>query len=200
MNNPIEFYFDFSSPYGYLASTQIDALANRFDRSVVWRPFLVGTSFKLTGRKPLLEVPLVREYMAHDVERFARLLEIPFTLPDRFPIAAITASRGFYWLKQQDAELATSFAKRVYHAYFAKNQDITSKEVLAELASSLRVDRDQWTTEVQSQSIKDRFREENDRALERGVFGSPFIIVDDEAFWGADRLSQVEQWLSRSGW
>jgi 2-hydroxychromene-2-carboxylate isomerase len=160
----------------------------------------VGTSFKLTGRKPLLEVPLVREYMAHDVERFARLLEIPFTLPDRFPIAAVTASRGFYWLAQQDAEVATSFAKRVYHAYFAKNQNITSKEELADLASSLRVDRDQWLAGVQSQSIKDRFRQEHDRALERGVFGSPFIIVDGEAFWGADRLPQVEQWLSRSGW
>ncbi len=200
MNKPIEFYFDFSSPYGYLASTQIDALANRFDRTVIWRPFLVGASFKLTGRKPLLEVPLVRDYMAHDVERFARFLEIPFSLPEKFPIAAIAASRGFYWLAEQDPDLAISFAKRVYHAYFAKHQDITSSEALADLASSLQIDRDQWIVAVKSQAIKDRFREENDRALERGVFGSPFFIIGDEAFWGADRLPQVEQWLSRDGW
>ncbi len=200
MNNTIEFYFDFSSPYGYIASTQIDALANRFDRTVIWRPFLVGAAFKLTGRKPLLEVPLVREYMAHDIERFARFLDMPFTLPDRFPIAAIAASRGFYWLQERDSELAISFAKRVYHAYFAKNRDITSKEGLADLAASLRVDRDEWIAAVQSPTSKDRFRHENDRALERGVFGSPFFIIDDEAFWGADRLPQVEQWLARSGW
>ncbi len=198
MNTPIEFYFDFSSPYGYIASTQIDALANRFDRKVVWRPFLVGASFKITGRKPLMEVPLIREYMAHDVVRFAELLGIPLVLPERFPVAAITASRGFYWLEERDPEVAISFAKRVYHAYFARSQDITDKGLLADLAASLHVDRELWLEGVRSPTIKERFREENDAALERGIFGSPFIVVDGEGFWGADRLHQVEHWLKRT--
>ncbi len=197
MTKAIEFFFDFSSPYGYIASTQIDALANRFERKVIWRPFLVGASFKLTGRKPLAEVPLIREYMAHDIVRFAELLDIPLALPDRFPVAAITASRGFYWLDEREPEVATAFAKRVYHAYFARNRDITDKGMLADLAASLRVDRDSWLEGVQSAPIKERFRRENDAALERGIFGSPFIVADGEAFWGADRLPQVEQWLSR---
>ena len=200
MENTIEFYFDFSSPYGYLASTQIDALANRFDRKVIWRPFLVGASFKLTGRKPLVEIPLVREYMAHDIDRFARLLNLPFKLPDRFPVPAVTASRSFYWLQERNADLAITFAKRIYHEYFVRNQDITKKETVADVATGLRVDGEQLLTAIQSQSIKERFREENDRAITRGVFGSPFIIVDGEAFWGADRLPQIEQWLSRGGW
>ncbi len=200
MTAPIEFYFDFASPYGYLASTQIDALGNRFEREVLWRPFLVGASFKLTGRKPLIEVPLIRDYMRHDIERFARLLNVPFVIPDRFPIAAIAASRAYYWLEERDAAHAKTLAQQVYRDYFADNRDIASKRYPADLALALGLPPDQLLDAVQSQAVKDRFRTENDRALSLGVFGSPFIVVDGEAFWGADRLPQVEQWLAHGGW
>src|SRR5262249_3981008 len=96
---PIDFYFDFSSPYGYLPSTQIDALAARHGRSVAWRPFLLGAAFKLTGQRALTEQPLRGDYARRDFARSARLLKLPFILPQPFPFFALAASRAFYWLQ-----------------------------------------------------------------------------------------------------
>jgi hypothetical protein len=84
MADPIAFYFDFSSPYGYLASTRIDALAEKHGRMVTWRPFLLGVAFKTTGQLPLVEQPLRGPYSLHDFARSARLLGVRFQLPRRW--------------------------------------------------------------------------------------------------------------------
>src|SRR5690606_28310302 len=86
MSAPIDFYFDFSSPYGYLASTRIDAIAARHGRSVDWHPILLGAVFKATGGAPLASIPLKGPYSERDMARSARLMEVPFRLPSRFPI------------------------------------------------------------------------------------------------------------------
>src|SRR5262252_3324553 len=87
MPDPIEFYFGFSSPYGYLASTRIDALAEKHGRAVTWRPFLLGAAFKATGQQPLVEQPLRGPYHRRDFARSARLAGVPFRLPEPFPFA-----------------------------------------------------------------------------------------------------------------
>src|SRR5512134_3771445 len=102
MSSPIEFYFDFSSPYGYLASTRIDAIAARFGRETVWRPILLGAVFRVTGGKPLPMLPLKGDYAARDTARFARLWGVPFRLPGKFPIATQAAARAFYWVAGRD--------------------------------------------------------------------------------------------------
>ena len=85
MAAPIEFYFDFSSPYGYLAAQRIDEVAEEYKRTVDWKPFLLGVVFKTTGSVPLLNIPLKGDYARRDLARSARLFEIPFTLPKKFP-------------------------------------------------------------------------------------------------------------------
>ena len=80
MSQPIDFYFEFASPYGYLASTQIDSLAARHDRAVAWHPIMLGAAFKETGARPLTETPLKGPYLLRDVPRFARLLGVPLIL------------------------------------------------------------------------------------------------------------------------
>src|SRR3990170_3778049 len=110
MADPIDFYFDFSSPYGYLASTRIDALAARHGRAVVWRPFLLGVAFKTTGQAPAVEPPLRGPYHRHDFARSARLLGVPFQIPAVFPFAALAASRAYYWLVDRDAAQARTLA------------------------------------------------------------------------------------------
>ena len=92
---PVEFYFDFSSPYGYLASTAIDGIAARHGRTVEWRPFLLGAAFKQTEAKPLVEIPLKGDYARHDLPRFARKLGVAFTLPQPFPFLSVNACRAF---------------------------------------------------------------------------------------------------------
>src|SRR4051794_23799459 len=102
MPAPIEFYFDFSSPYGYLASTKIEEIAASHGRHVNWRPFLLGAVFKVSGMKPLVDIPMKGDYTAHDFGRFARYLGVPFVMPANFPFAPVAASRAVYWLGDRD--------------------------------------------------------------------------------------------------
>lgn len=200
MANPIDFYFDFSSPYGYLASTRIEALAARHGRSVAWRPHLLGAVFKLNDQRPLVSIPLKSDYAARDLARSARLLKVPFKLPTKFPVGATAPSRAFYWVNDRDPALAKRLAQALYYAYFAEDRDISSPEVTCDVAVRLEVDRADLARALDDPAVKERLRTEVDAAIARGVFGSPYIIVDGEPFWGSDRLDQVEKWLETGGW
>jgi 2-hydroxychromene-2-carboxylate isomerase len=200
MADPIDFYFDFSSPYGYFASTRIDELAAKHGRTVIWRPILLGAVFKITGQQPLPTIPLKGSYSKHDLTRSARLFGVPFKLPSKFPVAGQAPSRAFYWVGDKDPALAKALAHALYHAYFAEDRDISNPEVTANVAAKLAVDRDQLVQALNDPAVKERLKIEVDAAIERGVFGSPFIIVDKEPFWGSDRLDQVDRWLASGGW
>jgi 2-hydroxychromene-2-carboxylate isomerase len=200
MANPIDFYFDFSSPYGYLASTKIDELAAQHGRGVIWRPILLGAVFKITGGQPLATIPLKNSYSAHDMARSARLMNVPFKLPTKFPVAGTAPSRAFYWVGDKDPALARKLAQAFYHAYFAEDRDISNPEVTSNVAAKLGLDKGEVSQALNDPAVKERLRIEVDAAIERGVFGSPYIVIDGEPFWGADRLDQVERWLATGGW
>ncbi|MCP5150074.1 MAG: 2-hydroxychromene-2-carboxylate isomerase [Chromatiales bacterium] len=200
MPKPIEFWFDFSSPYGYLASHRIGDIAARFGREVLWRPFLIGAVMQRTGSRPLVERNLIGAYAAHDFERFARLLGVPFRLPDPFPVSSVAASRAFYWQEARDPAAAPALARALYAAYFVDGRDISQTSVVVDVAAGGTTTRAEVEAGIQDQAIKDRLRKVTDGAAERGIFGSPFVIVDGEAFWGCDRLPQVERWLETGGW
>ena len=195
----IDFYFDFTSPYGYLAAERIEALAAKYQREVNWHAILLGFIFKQTGQVPPMQVPLKGEYVIHDMARSARYVGVELKFPAEFPKMTIAAARGFYWLKDQDPALAKTFAKLVYRAYFVANLDVGNSEVIAEIANSAGIDRAAFASNVQSDAVKERFKNESDRAIARKVFGSPFFFVDDEPFWGADRMEQLEHWLKNGG-
>ena len=96
--------------------------------------------------------------------------------------------------------LAAKLALALYRAYFAEDRDISSPEVTANVAAKLGVNRDELVQALDDPAVKERLKSEVDAAIERGVFGSPYIIVDGEPFWGSDRLDQVEKWLATGGW
>jgi len=200
MAQPIEFFFEFSSPYGYIASHAIDAVAARHGRSVVWKPILLGAIFKITGMAPLTTYPVKSDYIRTDFARSARLLGIPFQLPDPFPFNAVTANRAFYWVEATDPKAAHDLARALYDAAFVKGRNISSAEEVAGIGAELGIDRAELLAGLHSQEAKDKTRAENDAAVAKGVFGSPFFIIDGEHFWGADRLDQVERWLTTGGW
>jgi 2-hydroxychromene-2-carboxylate isomerase len=197
---PIDFYFEFASPYGYLASTRIDAIAARHGREAFWHPIMLGAAFKLTGAQPLVRTPLKGDYMMRDLPRFARLLGVPFQEPPVMPANSLAASRAFVWLQPDDPAVAKQLTKAVLHAHWGVGRDIGSAEQVAAIAASLGIGRQALLDAVGDQRIKDRLREQTEAAIERGVFGSPFVLVDGEAFWGADRPDQVERWLAAGGW
>jgi 2-hydroxychromene-2-carboxylate isomerase len=200
MSEAIEFYFDFSSPYGYLASHRIDDIGARHGRDVTWRPYLMGATFKITGRQPLVNHPLVRDYARHDMERTARRYSIPFRMPEPFPVATVAASRSYYWVEREQPDQARGLAQAMLHAYFVDNRDISDSETVLDVAAARGLDRTALAAGMGDQALKDRLRDVTQNAIERGIFGSPFIIVDGEAFWGNDRLNDVEQWLASGGW
>lgn len=196
MSSVLDFYFDFSSPYGYFAAMRIEALAQKHGRSVNWHPVLLGAIFKTTGAIPLPMVPIKGSYALHDMERSARLHGIAFTRPEPFPIATQLAARAMLWTKEQHGESkAVEFSKRAYLAYFADGRDITQAGSISAIASALDIDPLALLEGAGSPAIKDALKAEVDAAMARGVFGAPFMIVDEEPFWGFDRFAQLEVFL-----
>ncbi|MFC5301914.1 2-hydroxychromene-2-carboxylate isomerase [Azospira restricta] len=193
---PLEFYFDFSSPYGYLASERIDELAAKYGRKVKWRPVLLGAVFKATGAAPLTTVPLKGEYSKLDFARSARFMGIPYQPPSRFPLPTQVAARAYYWLHDRDCAMARAFAHAVYRALFVDDRDISDLDVVLDLAVDVGADRAALAEAVESPEIKERLKAEVAAAIDRGVFGSPYIVCDGEPFMGADRLPQLEARLA----
>jgi 2-hydroxychromene-2-carboxylate isomerase len=199
--SPIEFYFDFSSPYAYLASTQIEAIATKHGREVAWHPFMLGIAFKQEGTKPLNGYKAKAEYSKHDFDRTARRLGVPFKMPSDFPKITLAASRGYYWLLDQGKLMADEFLHKIYAAYFVNGDDIEDVGVVSKIAGLCGTDEIAFRDAVASDKAKQRLTDETNRAVtEKGVFGAPYMIVDGEAFWGTDRLEQVEEWLQTGGW
>lgn len=200
MPDPIDFYFDFSSPYGYFAADRIDSVVVPFEREVRWHPILLGPAMEKSGNQPLIAQPSKGVYSAHDWERMARYMDLPWSLPDPFPIATVRTARAFYWIDETSPESAKPFAMAAYRAYFGDGAAINDADVVADLAAGVGLDRKAVLGAIELPEIKQRLRDEVDAALEKGVFGSPYVIVDGEPFWGSDRLWMIKKWLQSGGW
>jgi 2-hydroxychromene-2-carboxylate isomerase len=179
---------------------KIDELAAKYGRTVTWRPILLGAVFKVTGGQPLPTIPLKNSYSAHDLARSARLLQVPYKLPTKFPIGTTAPARACYWVGDKDPALAKKLAQALYRAYFVEDRDISNPEVTGNVAAKLGVDKAELLQALNDPAVKERLKTEVDAAIERGVFGSPYIVVDGEPFWGSDRLDQVDKWLETGGW
>jgi 2-hydroxychromene-2-carboxylate isomerase len=197
---PVDFYFEFSSPYGYIASALVDGFEQRVGRPVTWRPMLLGPVFKITGQPPLVEIPMKGDYAKHDFARSARLHKVEYRHPAKFPIGTVAGLRAFYWLHDRDPRLAQSFAKALYAAYFGEGRDIGSPAVVIEVAKALGADGAALAAALEDPALKERAKREVDAAIAAGVFGSPYFIVDGEPFWGVDRMPMLEDWIRTGGW
>ncbi|MBK5103216.1 MAG: 2-hydroxychromene-2-carboxylate isomerase [Burkholderiales bacterium] len=200
MAAPIDFYFDFSSPYGYFASTRIDALGAKYGREVVWHPFLLGAAMKITGGVPLPNVPLKGDYAKRDFARSAKFYGVEYKLPSTFPISSQAPARAFYWLNQKDPKRAKALVTALYRAYFVDDINISNPEDTIAVCAKFGLAADEVRAAINDAAIKERVKSEVDQAIARGAFGSPYIVVEGEAFWGVDRLEQIEKWLASGGW
>ncbi|MCR9222242.1 MAG: 2-hydroxychromene-2-carboxylate isomerase [Alphaproteobacteria bacterium] len=197
MTTPITFYYEFASPYAYLASERIEAIAERHGRAIVWKPFLLGIVFKSTGAGPLTQIPLKGNYAARDLPRAARRHGIPFTMPPRFPFLSVNAARLVYWAGERRApDLTHAF----FRASFRDGLSLHETGVTLDVAAGAGLDRAAAEAAIRDPAVKARLSEETDAAIEAGVCGSPFFLVDGEPFWGSDRLDEIDQWLASGGW
>jgi 2-hydroxychromene-2-carboxylate isomerase len=189
----LEIYWDFSSPFAYLGSTQAEKLAERTGAKLVWRPMLLGGVFKAIGQ---VDVPLLawseakRRYYLEDLHRFADYWGVPFRFPTRFPMFSLKALRVYLALPE---ERRASFRERTFAAYWAEDRDIGDEAVLRELIGQ---DADEVLSRTQSPDVKKALIDATQRAIDAGVFGAPTWIVDGkELFWGQDRIPLVERAL-----
>ncbi|HEY0857461.1 MAG TPA: 2-hydroxychromene-2-carboxylate isomerase [Albitalea sp.] len=193
----IEFYFDFSSPYSYIASEWIEALAARHGRTVQWHAILLGATFKAAELKSPVDYPIKREYALRDFERSARFEGVPLKNPPKFPIPTQNAARVFWWLHDKEPSTATRWGRHGLRAYFARGVDLSDTARLKELAAEFGIDPDEAEAVWNDAVWKARLKAANDAAIAAGVFGAPFFIVDKEPFWGNDRRAQIERWLEK---
>lgn len=197
---PIDFFFEFSSPYGYIAAELAEDLERRLGRPLAWRPMLLGPAFKVTGQAPLTEIPLKGEYAKRDFSRTARMHKVEYRHPGKFPIGTVAALRAFYWTQDRNPAQARALAKALYRAYFVQGIDIGPAAAVLDVAARVGVDRDALAKALEDPALKDRARREVESAVGSGVFGSPFFVVDGEPFWGCDRIPMLEQWVRTGGW
>ena len=198
--SPIEFWFDFASGYAYFGALEIEALAERHGRSLLWRPFTLGAAFKLTGAQGLSRTPLKGDYARHDWQRLARLKGAPFKLPERHPKVGLPAIRAFYHVERTDAHVAARLARDIITGYFQNDLDTDDPDAIAQQASLLGLDHDSMLAGMSDPEVKAIARQHGESAVARGVFGSPWIFVDGEPFWGSDRLAMVDRWLAEGPW
>jgi 2-hydroxychromene-2-carboxylate isomerase len=193
----IDFYFDFSSPYSYIASEWVEALAARHGRTVSWRAILLGATFQAAELKSPVSHPLKREYSFLDFERSARFAGVPLKMPEKFPIATQNAARIFWWLNSGDVARASAWARHCLRAYFARGVDLSDPPALRGLCEEFGLDGAQAQDICGDPAWKAALKAANDAAIALGVFGAPFFIIDGEPFWGNDRRAQIERWLEK---
>jgi 2-hydroxychromene-2-carboxylate isomerase len=197
MKPAIDFYFDFSSPYSYIASEWIDAVAARHGRMVQWHAILLGATFQAADLKSPVSYPLKREYSMRDFVRSAKFAGVPMTIPAKFPISTQNAARVFWWLNDSASpQAAVAWAHAGLRAYFSRGVDLSDAQALGQLLEQSGVDRAAAEAAFAAPLWKDRLKRENDAAIARGVFGAPYFIVDGEPFWGNDRREQIVAWLA----
>jgi len=197
MKPALDFFFDFSSPYSYIASEWIEAVAARHGRAVHWHAILLGVTFQAAELKSPVAHPIKREYSIRDFARSARFAGLPYVMPAKFPIPTQNAARIFWWLHDTHSTVrAVAWAHAGLRAYFTHGADLSDGATLATVATESGLDAAAAQAAYTDPLWKERLKRENDAAIAAGVFGAPFFIVDGEPFWGNDRRGQIEQWLS----
>ncbi|HWN71764.1 MAG TPA: DsbA family protein, partial [Haliangium sp.] len=197
----LHFWYDFSSPFSYLAATQIEAVAARAGARLVWQPMLLGALFKEQGTPnvPLLAMPASkRAYVRRDLEHWAAYWGVPFRFASRFPMRTVTALRLALLAGDRIAELSHA----LFRALWVEDQDLDDAATLTEILRQNGFHPDHLLARTQEPEIKQALVDQTARAAQAGVFGAPTMIVAHERgdllFWGQDRLSLVE--AAASGW
>jgi len=187
MEKQIDFYFDVVSPYSYVASKLIEDLAKRSNADLLWKPFLLGGVFKAVGTSDTPGLTAAKKpYLIKDLQRLSRHYEIPLQMPADFPVRTVLAMRALIGLS---TEQVTKAAHTLFNAYWADNKDIADPDVVTSLIGRESVER------AGTQEVKDALFQTTEEAVKRGAFGAPTFFVEDEMFFGHDRMPLLERHL-----
>jgi len=193
MARTLEFYFDYGSPYSYLADTQVEAIAKRTGATLVRKPMLLGGVFKLTGNSSPAEQPQKAKWSAFDMPMWAKHYGVPFQRNPFFPVNTLALMRG-----ATAAQIDGVFEKyhpAMFKAMWVDGRDLNDLKEVAAVLTAAGLDAQKIGSRIQDQDVKDRLKAVTDEAVARGVFGAPTSFVDGMMFFGNDRLPFVEMAL-----
>ena len=196
MGRQVEFYFDFGSPYSYLAYKALPAIAAAHDAQIVWRPMLLGGVFKATGNHSPAEVPAKSRWMHQDMQRWAARYGAVFSFNPHFPINTLLLMRGAVGMQMRGPEFHR-YMKAVFDAMWAEPRNLGEPAELAAVLRQAGLDADVFLALAYDAAVKDQLKKHTEEAVARGVFGAPTFFVGEEMFWGQDRLDFVAAALSR---
>ncbi|SDC50704.1 2-hydroxychromene-2-carboxylate isomerase [Ruegeria marina] len=190
MAGTIQFWFEFASTYSYLSAMRIEEAAHRHGVSVQWEPFLLGPIFAAQGwtSSPFNLYAAKGRYMWRDMERLCALRGLPFFRPDPFPQNGLSAAR--LALVARRAGRIAPFTRAVFSAQFADRENISEPKVLAACWDRAGLPSDMMD-QARHEETKAELFAQGERAVHLGLFGAPSFIVQDELFWGDDRLDQA---------
>jgi 2-hydroxychromene-2-carboxylate isomerase len=193
----IEMWFDFASPYSYLAMARLPGLAREAGVSFALRPFLLGPIFQAQGwnDSPFRLFPGKGAYMMRDIARLADKYGIAYKRPAVFPRMSVLAAR--VGLLGQNQPWGVDFCLAAFQANFAHDRDIQSEETVTELLQGLSLDAEAIIGQARHEDTKEALRKQVDRARSLGIFGAPMFMVGDEMFWGNDRLEDALEWAMK---
>jgi 2-hydroxychromene-2-carboxylate isomerase len=196
MTHQVEFFFDYGSPFSYLADTQLAALERRTGASVVYRPMLLGAVLKETGNASPITVPAKGRYMGVELQRWARRYGVPFAANKFFPINTMRLMRGA--VAAQHAECFAEYHRAIYPAFWVDSANLGEPEVIRAVLDKAGLNADLILARIEEPDVKEQLRLNTEEAVRRGVFGAPTFFVGEEMFWGNDRLMFVEEALTLS--
>jgi len=197
----IEFFFDCSSPWTYLAFHNIQPLAKELGVPISWRPILVGGIFNTVNPSVYASretpVPLKARYMKKDLADWARSAGLAIKMPPTvFPVNSVKAMRGCIWLGN---DAMVPFATAVFKTYWGDDKDVSQDSVLTAICKATGIDVDKFFAGIGDQAVKNQLKENTDEVMARGGFGSPTIFVDKtDMYFGNDRLPLIREAILRS--
>lgn len=193
MPKKVEFYYDFSSPYTYIASTRIEKVCEDNGAELEWKPFLLGGVFNETGVKPAVQIENKIAYLKKDLADTSRYYGVEFEFPEHFPLISVKPMRGAFAASEKG--LLLPYNRHLFGLYWTEGKDLSQDGILRAAVSEVGIDPDWFMARIVEQEIKDRLKDETSRAAARGAFGAPTIFVDDKMFWGNDRLDYLDKYL-----
>ena len=185
MIKSLEFYFDFISPYSFLAYKKLISLNNTNKIKVIYKPLLLGGLHKLGGITAPAFNKRKMKNMKNDCELIAKKNDIKFKWNDKFPINSLYLMRGYLTMEN---EFKDKFFEVCFDAYWKDNVDISSEINIKNILKVCDLDNNTFFENIQSQKIKDELRELTNLAFEKDIFGAPTFVVNNKIFWGQDRL------------
>lgn len=199
MARQLDFYFDCSSPWTYLAFHAIQPLATELGAKIAWRPILVGGVFNAVNQtvydSRARPNPRKQSYMRKDLADWAALYGLAIVFPPRvFPVNSVKCMRGAF--VALDEGKLVPYATAAFEAYWGDDRDISTDDVLSDIAATAGLDRQDFFAGIESDACKSRLRANTDELIARGGFGSPTIFVDDDMFFGNDRLPLIRAALA----